>query len=82
MEAATDRLQTGKLDLGIVAGIVFGAIPAVLVAAFLVKSMPVEVLRSLASAVVLYSAVIMLRSAAAERRKSASAGQPPRSSSI
>ena len=67
---ATRHVQAGKIDLRIVLGIAIGGIPAVLIAAFLVKSMPVETLRWLVTAVVLYAAVVMLRSAASEWRKS------------
>jgi uncharacterized membrane protein YfcA len=54
----------GEVDLRIVLGVALGGIPAVLVAAFLVKSMPVDVLRWLVTAIVLYAAVLMLRAAA------------------
>lgn len=66
---ATRHLQAGKIDLRIVLGIALGGIPAVLVAALLVKSMPLDVLRWMVTAVVLYTAVVMLRSATIERRK-------------
>lgn len=70
---ATRHVQAGKIDLRIVLGIVLGGIPAVLIAAFLVKSMPVETLRWMVTLVVLYAAAVMLRSAVVERRKSAPA---------
>jgi uncharacterized membrane protein YfcA len=40
-----------------------GGIPAVLVAAYLVKSLPQEALRWLVAAVVLYTSFVMLRAA-------------------
>jgi uncharacterized membrane protein YfcA len=43
------------LDLRMVSGIAIGGVPAVLVAALLVKSMPVTALRWLVVAVVLYA---------------------------
>jgi len=46
-----------------VLGLAIGGIPAVLVAAFLVKSMPVQMLRWLVIVVVLYAAAVMLRAA-------------------
>ena len=46
-----------------------GGIPAVLVAAFIVKSMPVEMLRWLVIVVVLYAALVMLRAAVNGRRE-------------
>ena len=66
---ASRHIMAGKIDLRIVLGIALGGIPAVLVAAFLVKSMPIEALRWLVTVVVLYTAVVMLRSAVVERRK-------------
>ena len=44
-------------------GLAVGGVPAVLIAAFLVRSLPVETLRWLVAAVVLYTAFVMLRSA-------------------
>ena len=61
--ASVRHINIGKIDLRIAAGLALGGIPAVLVAAFLVKSMPVETLRWLVIAVVLYTAVVMLRAA-------------------
>jgi uncharacterized membrane protein YfcA len=48
-------------------GLALGGIPGVLIAAFIVKSLPLTALRWLVVAVVLYAAVAMLRSARAER---------------
>ena len=45
--------MAAKIDLRIALGIATGGIPAVLVAAFQVKSMPVETLRWLVTVVVL-----------------------------
>jgi uncharacterized membrane protein YfcA len=63
------HIARGEVDLRIAAGLAVGGVPAVLVAAFLVKSMPLDLLRWLVIAVVLYTAVVMLRSAAASRRE-------------
>ena len=52
----------------IAAGLALGGIPAVLLAAFVVKSMPLEMLRWLVSIVVLYTALVMLRAASLGRR--------------
>lgn len=60
---ASRHLLAEKIDLRIALGIILGGIPAVLVAAFLVKEMPIEMLRWLVTGVVLYTAVVMLRSA-------------------
>lgn len=50
-------------------GLALGGIPAVLIAAFLVKSLEVRTVRWLVVVVVLYSAMMMLRSAYVEGRK-------------
>lgn len=64
-------IHAERIDLRIVIGIALGGIPAVLVAAFLVKEMPVEPLRWAVVAVVLYAAALLLRTAArAEAPKS------------
>jgi uncharacterized membrane protein YfcA len=71
--ASVRHIGSGHVDLRIALGLAVGGIPAVLVAAFIVKSMPVGVLRWLVTAVVVYTAVVMLRAA--------SQGEPiPRSS--
>lgn len=61
--ASLRHISIGKIDVGIALGLTLGGIPAVLVAAFVVKSMPVEMLRWLIIAVVLYTAGVMLRAA-------------------
>jgi uncharacterized membrane protein YfcA len=67
--ASTRHIQIGKIDLRIVLGLAIGGIPAVLVAAFIVKSMPVEALRWLVIVVVLYAAAVMFRAAILGRRE-------------
>jgi uncharacterized membrane protein YfcA len=57
-------IHAERIDLRIVIGIALGGIPAVLVAAFLVKEMPVEPLRWAVVVVVLYAAALLLRTAA------------------
>ncbi|GEN99854.1 UPF0721 transmembrane protein [Novosphingobium sediminis] len=61
--ASIRHIQIGEVDLRVVTGIILGGIPAVLVAAFLVKNMDVVMLRWLVIAVVYYAAVVMARSA-------------------
>jgi uncharacterized membrane protein YfcA len=56
-------------DLRIVIGFLLGGIPGVLIAAFVVKDMPVEWLRWLVIVVVVYAATVMLREAAKAYRK-------------
>lgn len=71
--ASARHLAIGEIDLRIVTGLLLGGIPAVFVAAFVVKSMPVELLRWLVIVVVLYTAVVMLRAAVVGRRPAAAA---------
>lgn len=61
--ASVRHIQLGLMDLKIVMGIAIGGFPAVLVAALIVKEMPVETLRWLVIIVVLYAASVMARSA-------------------
>jgi len=74
--ACVRHIQMGKMDLKVVVGLALGGIPAVLVAAFLVKTMPLETLRWLVTVVVLYAAAIMLRAAMLGRREGNSAAEP------
>jgi uncharacterized membrane protein YfcA len=74
--AGIKHINTGKLDLGVVIGLTLGGIPAVFVAAYLVVSMPLEVLRWLVLVVVLYAAAIMFRAALLGRKEEATAAEP------
>jgi uncharacterized membrane protein YfcA len=67
--ASTRHLQIGKIDLRIVLGLAIGGIPAVVVAALIVKSMPINPLRWLVCVVVLYAAAVMFRAAILGRRE-------------
>ena len=67
--ACVRHIQMGHMDLKVVVGLAIGGIPAVLVAAFIVKTMPLELLRWLVIVVVLYAAAIMFRAAMSGRRK-------------
>jgi uncharacterized membrane protein YfcA len=67
--ASIRHIQIGQIDLRIVLGLAIGGIPAVLVAAFIVKSMPLEILRWLVLVVVLYAAAVMFRAAMLGRRE-------------
>ena len=67
--AASARcIRTVKLDLRIVLGLTLGAIPAVLVAAFIVKEMPLTYLRWLIVVVVTYAGVTLLATATRRSR--------------
>lgn len=52
-----------SIDLRLVVGLTVGGVPAVLIAAFVVRSMPLVTLRWLVVAVVLYAAIVLLRAA-------------------
>jgi uncharacterized membrane protein YfcA len=67
--ASTRHIAIGKVDLRIAGGLAIGGIPAVLVAAFMVRSMPVAMLRWLVIVVVVYAAAVMLRAALGSRRE-------------
>ena len=67
--ASVKHIAIGEVDMRVVLGLTLGGIPAVLVAAFLVKEMPVEYLRWLVFVVVLYAAAVMAHSAYKGRRE-------------
>ena len=67
--ASVRHFKIGEVDLRIVLGLALGGIPAVIVAAFIVKEMPLEMLRWLVLIVVLYAATVMLRAALVGRRE-------------
>jgi uncharacterized membrane protein YfcA len=67
--AGIRHINTGNLDLRVVIGLTIGGIPAVLIAAYLVVTMPLEVLRWLVLVVVVYAATIMFRAAMLGRRE-------------
>jgi uncharacterized membrane protein YfcA len=69
--ASVRHINIGKIDLRVAAGLTIGGIPAVLFAAFVIKSMPTEMLRWLVIIVVLYTALVMLRAALVGRRAEA-----------
>jgi uncharacterized membrane protein YfcA len=56
-------LRSGRIDLRVVLGMALGGIPAVLLAAFVIKSLPLQALRWGVVVVVLYSAILLLRAA-------------------
>ena len=60
-------VRTGRYNVSAALGLAIGGIPGVLVAAFVVRSMPIAWLRWLVLIVVVYAAVQMLRSARIER---------------
>jgi uncharacterized membrane protein YfcA len=66
-------MASDRIDLRIVLGLALGGIPAVLIAAFIVKELPIVWLRWGVVVVVLYAAVLLLRSALS---KDQTAAQP------
>ena len=69
--ASVPFVRRSRYSIKSALGLTLGGIPGVLLAALLVKSLPLDVLRWLVIAVVLYTAIMMLRSAAVERAKPA-----------
>jgi hypothetical protein len=65
--AGTRHVLIGQIDLRIALAIAIGGIPAVFIAAFIVKEMSLEMLRWLVTAVVLYASAVMFHSAWKER---------------
>jgi uncharacterized membrane protein YfcA len=61
-------VRSGRYSLRASLGLGLGGVPAVLIAAFIVKSIPLYYLRWLVVVVVLYAALSMLRSAVVESR--------------
>jgi uncharacterized membrane protein YfcA len=70
---SAEFIRKRKFDLKATVGLALGGIPAVLIAAYVVKSLDLYYVRWLVVIVVVYTAVSMLRSAASESR--AAAGQ-------
>ncbi len=66
--ACVRHIQLGQIDFRVVIGLGIGGIPAVIIGAFLVKSMPLGMLRWLVIVVVLYAAFVMLKAAISGRR--------------
>lgn len=59
-------IRTQRYDLRAALGLAIGGIPGVLIAAFIVKSLPIDWLRWLVAVVVFYTAMLMLYSARPE----------------
>jgi uncharacterized membrane protein YfcA len=61
--SALGFVRSERIDLRVILGIAIGGVPAVLIAALLVKSLPITTLRWGVVVVVLYAAVLLLRTA-------------------
>jgi uncharacterized membrane protein YfcA len=68
--AGIQFIKKAKYDLRASLGLALGGVPAVLIAAFIVRSLPLVYVRWLVVVVVLYTAVSLLRSATASRPSS------------
>jgi len=56
-------VRSERVDLRVVLGLAIGGVPAVLLAAYVVKSLPLTALRWGVVVVVVYAAVLLLRAA-------------------
>jgi len=65
--ASVPFIQKRRYSLKAALGLTIGGVPGVLLAAYLVRSLPLGAVRWLVITVVVYTAVMMLRSARAER---------------
>jgi uncharacterized membrane protein YfcA len=65
--ASMQFIRKEKYDLRAAIGLAIGGVPAVLIAAFIVRSLPLQYVRWLVVVVVVYTATAMLRSAASEK---------------
>lgn len=74
--AGVRHIRMGQIDLRIVLGLALGGIPAVIIAALIVKSMPLELLRWMVLVVVVYAAIVLLRAAMTGRRQERAALSP------
>jgi uncharacterized membrane protein YfcA len=69
-------VRSDRIDLRIVIGMALGGIPAVLLAAFVVKQMDLVTLRWLVVVVVLYASALLLRGAFFGEKSPAAAAAP------
>jgi uncharacterized membrane protein YfcA len=67
--AGIRHIRTGNLDLRVVVGLTLGGIPAVFIAAYIVVTMPLELLRWMVLIVVLYASAVMFRASLHGRRE-------------
>jgi uncharacterized membrane protein YfcA len=72
MPVASGRfIKAGSYHPGATLGMLLGGIPAVLIAAYIVKSLPLSVIRYLVVVVVVYTSISLLRTARRERSRTA-----------
>ncbi|MCC6418354.1 MAG: sulfite exporter TauE/SafE family protein [Gemmataceae bacterium] len=75
--ASVRFIRTEAYDARAALGLALAGVPAVLLAAFIVKDLPLDVVRWLVVVVVVYTATTMLRAAYVERRQALARGQAP-----
>jgi uncharacterized membrane protein YfcA len=75
--AGARHIQIGQIDLKVVLGLAIGGIPGVLIAAYLVVTMPLEMLRWLVIVVVVYAAAVMFREAVRGKRERQAGSEAP-----
>ena len=73
MVAAMRFVSSGRYSARAALGLTLGSIPGVLIAVWLVRSLPLDIVRWGVIVVVLYTAVTLMRSAVEERRTLAAA---------
>jgi uncharacterized membrane protein YfcA len=66
-------IREKRYNLKAALGLTLGGIPGVLIAAYIVREMSLDIVRWLVIVVVVYTAAMMLRSAAVERRRASAA---------
>jgi uncharacterized membrane protein YfcA len=66
-------ISKGSYSFGPALGLALGGIPGTLIAAYIVRSLPMTAVRWLVVVVVVYASAAMLRSALSERRAAAPA---------
>ncbi|MGH8178889.1 MAG: sulfite exporter TauE/SafE family protein [Steroidobacter sp.] len=71
--AGLQFVSSGRYDLRAALGLLLGGVPGVLIAAFIVKQLPLNWLRWLVVVAILYASMAMLRSARAEKQLALSA---------
>jgi uncharacterized membrane protein YfcA len=69
-------IREGRYALSASVGLALGGVPGVLIAAYLVRQLPLGAVRVLVIIVVVYTAVALLRTAARERREALAASTP------
>jgi uncharacterized membrane protein YfcA len=74
--ASVRFIREGRYALPAAVGLSLGGVPAVLIAAFLVRALPLGAVRWLVIVVVVYTAAALLRAAVRERRSAAPAPAP------